>query len=73
MSIEDRRSVERGGAMEEKTKMEVGTRVLVHLDFGGELETLTRSKPWMLGGHTWVVQVNGIAGCYDLTHMEIIR
>jgi len=34
------------------------------------LTTTTRSLPWLLGGHTWVVLVDGHAGGIALTHVD---
>lgn len=48
------------------TELPIGTKVNVRRDNGDILETVTKSKPWLLGGHTWVVLVHGISGCYDL-------
>jgi hypothetical protein len=45
----------------------VGAAVSVKRDDGSELETKTRSVAWVLGGHTAVVKVEGIAGGYLLT------
>lgn len=43
-----------------------GTPVRVRLDSGEVLETKTRSDAQMLGGHTAVVWLDGIAGAYLL-------
>ncbi len=47
----------------------VGTRVLVLKDNGSTVRTKTRSVPWQLSGHTWVVAVDGISGGYALTRV----
>lgn len=47
-----------------------GQSVVVRLDNGQLLETVTRSVPWLLGGHTWVVMVEGIAGGYALDRVR---
>jgi len=44
----------------------LGTAVVVTKDNGERVETCTRSEPWLLGGHTWVIMVDGIAGGYAL-------
>ena len=52
------------------TEMPEGTPVVVRKDNGTILKTVTRSKPWLLGGHTWVVMVDGIAGGYSLNRIS---
>jgi len=47
-----------------------GEFVIVTKDDGSTFETKTRSEPWKLGGHTWVIQLEGIAGCYALDRIE---
>lgn len=44
----------------------VGIPVWVALDDGRILDTRTRSEAWVLGGHSVVVMVEGIAGGYSL-------
>jgi hypothetical protein len=44
----------------------VGTHVTVRLDLGEVKKTRTRSMAELLGGHTPVVWLDGIAGCYLL-------
>jgi hypothetical protein len=44
----------------------VRTPVVVRRDDGSEFHTKTRSEAWLLGGHTPVVMVDGIAGAYLL-------
>jgi hypothetical protein len=44
----------------------VGAPVTVRRDDGTELQTRTRSAAQVLSGHTAVIWVDGIAGCYDL-------
>lgn len=48
----------------------VGAPVIVHRDNGEDLATKTRSAALSLGGHSPVVFVDGLAGCYALTHVE---
>lgn len=49
------------------SKYPPGTPVIVLGDIKGDIRrTLTRSIAWVLGGHTPVVQVQGITGCYSL-------
>lgn len=47
-----------------------GTPVQVLRDNGNRLRTKTRSNAWALGGHTPVVQIEGISGCYLLDRVE---
>lgn len=44
----------------------LGCRVTVRRDNGELLDTVTRSEPWIMGGHSLVVMVEGIAGGYLL-------
>lgn len=44
----------------------IGTPVTVRRDNGEILQTITRSSPWKIGGHTWVILVEGISGGYAL-------
>lgn len=55
--------------MDKKT-MAVGTPVRVRRDNGDVLETVTRSEPWLMGGHSWMVMVEGIAGGYALHRVD---
>lgn len=48
----------------------VGTRVSVQRDDGSTTYTATRSEAWILGGHTPVVMVKGIAGAYLLERVK---
>jgi len=56
----------------------IGTPVSVTKDRGETKETKTRSEAWMLGqssrsqGHTAVVMVEGISGCYSLERVKPI-
>lgn len=47
-------------------KYPVGTEVRVMRDRGGPVVTKTCSEAWMLSGHTAVVMLDGISGCYCL-------
>lgn len=47
-------------------KYPVGTPVRVMRDMGDTLTTKTSSEAWLLGGHTAVIQVEGISGSYAL-------
>lgn len=48
------------------TKYPVGTEVRVMRDSGGAVTTTTASEAFMLSGHTAVIHLNGISGCYAL-------
>ncbi len=48
----------------------VGTAVIVTKDDGSEVFTGTRSGPQFLGGHTAVIWLDGIAGCYALERVQ---
>lgn len=47
-----------------------GTAVIVIKDQGGEVLTKTRSAPWMLGGHSAVIMLEGITGAYALDRVR---
>jgi hypothetical protein len=47
----------------------VGSPVTVRLDGGGVLDTTVRYPAQLLGGHTPVVWLKGVSGCYALTHV----
>jgi len=47
-----------------------GTPVIVTKDDKSEVKTKTRSIPWLLGGHTAVIQLEGISGCYVLERVR---
>jgi len=50
-----------------------GVKVFVSRDDGTVLETTTRSAAWLLGGHTGVILVDGIAGAYNLDRVSAAR
>lgn len=50
-----------------------GLDVVLTKDSGELFSTKTRSKPWLLGGHTAVIQVDGIAGCYRLDRVRMAQ
>lgn len=54
-------------------KHAVGTNVLVRKDLGDVLATKTRSEAYVLGGHTAVIMVDGITGCYDLSRVRSVE
>jgi hypothetical protein len=53
-------------SLRDKIAWPIGTPIYVVRDNGAVLKSKTRSEPALLGGHTWVVWVEGIVGCYDL-------
>ena len=59
-------------AMVDRWNAEVaeGDPVTVTLDDGRTFDSVTRSPAWLLGGHTPVVQITGIAGCYLLSRVH---
>lgn len=48
----------------------VGTEVHVTKDDGTVVQTKTRSEAWALMGHTAVVQLEGLSGCYLLDRVK---
>ena len=49
----------------------VGSTVMVKLDGEDEpVETTTQTKASVLSGHTPVIWLNGVSGCYKLTHVR---
>lgn len=50
----------------------IGTKVLVRKDDGSVLETTTRSLAWLMGGHSAMIMVEGIAGGYRLDRVKPI-
>lgn len=52
-------------------KFPEGTDVVVLRDDGDELRTVTRSAPWLLGGHTAVIMVAGISGGFALDRVRL--
>ena len=62
--------------VEEWKDVPEGTDVIVTKDLGEQVRTKTRSLPWLLGGssrgpgHTAVIMVEGISGCYLLERIK---
>lgn len=54
-------------------KHPVGTSVIVTMDCGERREAKTRSAAEVLGGHTPVIWLEGITGCYALKRVEVPR
>uniref|UniRef100_A0A6H1ZW99 Uncharacterized protein n=1 Tax=viral metagenome TaxID=1070528 RepID=A0A6H1ZW99_9ZZZZ len=51
---------------------DVGIDVNARKDLGEIVKTKTRSKAWLLGGHTPVILLNGIRGCCCLDRVTPI-
>ncbi|NHQ93354.1 hypothetical protein [Janthinobacterium lividum] len=51
----------------------VGTAVSVKLDSGEVRDTVTTSEAQVLSGHTPVIWLEGISGCYDLEHVTALK
>lgn len=56
------------------SKYPVGTKVQVRkaLNDHGFIETVTTSEAYVLSGHSPVVMLKGISGCFALTHCSPI-
>lgn len=52
---------------------EVGAAVTVLLDSGEVRETVTTSEAQVLSGHTAVIWLDGIRGCYDLERVTALK
>jgi hypothetical protein len=48
----------------------IGTSVVVRMDSEENRETVTRSVAQVLSGHTAVIWLGGISGCYALGRVE---
>jgi hypothetical protein len=51
----------------------VGIEVIVTKDNKTTFHTKTRSSAWLLGGHTPVIQIKGVAGCYALDRVKEVE
>jgi len=51
----------------------VGAAVIVKLDSGETETTTTRSTAWVLSGHSAVILLTGITGCYRLDRIKPAR
>lgn len=56
--------------MEWNQRHPIGIEVIVMRDHGEEFRSRTRSAAWVVGGHTAVVSVDGIAGGYLLNRVR---
>lgn len=54
------------------TNHDIGTNVIVKRDNGSEMETRTRSRAAVLSGHSAVIWLDGISGCYLLERVRAI-
>lgn len=54
------------------SKYRVGQKVVVRKDAGSTDETVTTSPAILLGGHTPVIHLEGICGCYALDRVTAI-
>jgi hypothetical protein len=48
----------------------VGSEVIVTKDDGSEVRTKTRSGPELMGGHSAVIWLEGVSGCYHLKRVR---
>lgn len=65
------REVKLQGALVEAWKgTPEGTDVIVRKDLGDEVRTKTASEPFMLGGHTACIMLEGISGAYALERVR---
>lgn len=51
----------------------VGAAVLVLMDGGDVRETITTSEAQVLSGHSAVIWLDGIRGCYDLERVTALK
>jgi hypothetical protein len=56
--------------VEEWKDVPEGTPVIVTKDDKSEFHTKTRSIPWLMGGHTAMIMVDGISGGYALERVR---
>ena len=52
---------------------QVGASVSVKLDSGEVRETVTNSEAQVMGGHSAVIWLDGISGCYDLDRVTALK
>lgn len=55
------------------TKYSVGQDVDVHKDDGQIVRTKTRSRAEVLSGHTAVIWLDGVRGCYLLERVKAVK
>jgi hypothetical protein len=49
----------------------VGTTVTLRRDDGSTFDTRTRSSADLLGGHSWVIWLEGVRGCVLLERVQV--
>ena len=54
------------------SRYQVGQRVRLRKDDGAVIETTTRTKAGILSGHSSVIWLDGVAGCYLLDCVSAI-
>lgn len=54
----------------DQLSIRTGDQLAVTKDNGSIHRGVAQSEPWPLSGHTWVIMVSGISGCYDLTRCQ---
>ncbi|MBH1995216.1 MAG: hypothetical protein I8H90_22630 [Burkholderiales bacterium] len=52
---------------------QVGASVSVKLDGGEVRETVTNSEAQVMGGHSAVIWLDGVRGCYDLERVTAVK
>ena len=52
---------------------QVGAAISVELDSGEVRETVTSSEAQVLSGHSAVIWLAGISGCYDLDRVTALK
>lgn len=52
---------------------QVGASVSVKLDSGEVRETVTNSEAQVMGGHSAVIWLDGVSGCYDLERVTAVK
>jgi hypothetical protein len=62
-----RRQIERWNS-----RVAVGTKICVRLDSGEARITTTRSEAYILSGHSAVIMLDGISGCYSLDRVVAV-
>ena len=54
------------------TANQIGIEVDVKKDDGSIVRTKTRSKAWLMGGHTAMILLEGISGGYMLQRVTVV-
>ncbi len=54
-------------------KHPVGTKVILTKDDKSTVETATRSQAELLGGHTPVIWLEGMSGCWALSRVKAVQ